>query len=113
MAAYAILDVDIHDIGDFLFYQRQLAPLLAEVGARYLARGGEHRVYEGDYQPSRLMLLEFPSLDALDAFYRSSPWCELAPARNACCRSRIVAVEGLPPESGHELHSRGEPGCEE
>lgn len=101
MAAYGILDVEMHDIGEFMLYQAQLAPLLAEVGARYLARGGEFRVYEGDYEPARLILLEFPSLPAMDAFYRSRGWRELATARRACSRANIVAVEGLPP---HRLH---------
>lgn len=102
MAAYAILDVEIRDIGEFLRYQRRLAPLLAAVGARYLARGGEFRVYEGDYAPARLILLEFPSLAAIDAFYRSRGWHELAPERDACSRSSIVAVEGLPAKRSHQ-----------
>ena len=48
MTAYAIVDVTVHDIADFLMYQRKLAPLLRAAGARYLARGGEFRVYEGN-----------------------------------------------------------------
>ncbi len=41
MVAYAIVEVDVHDIADYLLHQQQLAPLLESAGARYLARGGE------------------------------------------------------------------------
>lgn len=101
MFAYAIVDVDIHDIADYLVYQKQVAPLLEAAGARYLARGGEFRVYEGDYEPGRLMVLQFPSLDAMDEFYASESYQALRAQRDACSISRTVAVQGL--QGGREL----------
>ena len=95
MAAYAIVDVTVHDIGEFLDYQRKLAPLLRAAGARYLARGGEFRVYEGDYEPGRLLVVEFPSLEAMDAFFGGGPYLSLQGERDACCSCRILAVQGL------------------
>jgi uncharacterized protein (DUF1330 family) len=95
MVAYAIVEVDVHDIADYLVHQQQLAPLLYSAGARYLARGGELRYYEGDYELGRLMVVEFPSLEAMDEFYQSEAYQALRPQRDACSRSRIVAVEGL------------------
>lgn len=95
MAAYAIVDVDVHDIAHFIVYQRKVAPLLQAVGARYLARGGEFRVYEGDYEPGSLIILEFPSMDIMDEFYESEDFQSLNPERDACSSSRIVAVKGL------------------
>jgi Uncharacterized conserved protein len=44
-------------------------PALEQAGAKYLVRGGAHKVYEGDWQPRRIVLLEFPSVEALEAFY--------------------------------------------
>ncbi|MDX1736386.1 MAG: DUF1330 domain-containing protein [Halioglobus sp.] len=99
MAAYAIVDVDVHDIEAFMRYQKKVAPLLEGAGARYLARGGELRVYQGDYEPGRLILLEFPSLDVMDTFYNSSRYKALAPERDACSSCRVLAVQGLE-ESG-------------
>lgn len=95
MVAYAIVDVDVHDIADYLAYQQKVAPLLAAAGAHYLARGGEFRVYEGDYQPGRLLVVQFPSLEAMDEFYASEAYQALIPQREACSRSRIVAVQGM------------------
>jgi len=95
MTAYAIVDVEVHDIAEFVRYQKQVAPLLASAGARYLARGGEFRVYEGDYEPGRLLLVEFPSLEAMDRFYASEDYRALDSQRDACATCRILAVEGL------------------
>jgi uncharacterized protein (DUF1330 family) len=95
MVALVITDLDIFDIEDYLAYQQALRPLLAEVGARYLVRGGLFRVYEGDYQPRRLVVVEFPSLEAVDDFYESAGYQALEAQRKACSSARIIAVEGL------------------
>ena len=95
MAAYAIVDVDVFDIEQYLVYQKAVAPLLVTAGARYLARGGEFRIYEGDYEPGRLILVEFPSMEAMDEFYESAAYQSLRPQREACSSSRIIAVQGL------------------
>lgn len=95
MAAYVVTDLDVFDIEHYLAYQHALKPLLAEVGARYLARGGASRVYEGDYQPPRLVVLEFPSLEAVEDFYTGERYLALEPQRKACSSARIIAVDGL------------------
>jgi uncharacterized protein (DUF1330 family) len=69
MAAYAIFDVDIRDPARYQEYMKQVKPALLAAGARYLARGGAHKVYEGDWTPRRIVLLEFPSMAELVSFY--------------------------------------------
>jgi uncharacterized protein (DUF1330 family) len=95
VAAFVITDLEVFDIEHYLAYQQAVRPLLAAAGARYLARGGPFRVYEGDYQPRRLVVLEFPSLEAVDEFYASAPYQSLETQRRACSSARIIAVEGL------------------
>jgi uncharacterized protein (DUF1330 family) len=95
LAAYVITDLEVFDIEHYLAYQQAVKPLLEAAGARYLARGGEFRVYEGDYQPRRLVVLEFPSLEAVDDFYASAGYQSLEPQRRDCSSARIIAVEGL------------------
>ncbi len=103
MPAYALLDVEIFDIEQFMAYQKRVSPLLDAIGARYLARGGELRVYAGDYQPNRLLLLEFPSMEAMDRFHTSRAYTDLAKVRDRCCRCQIVAVRGLMPDRAAAL----------
>ncbi len=97
MAAYAILDLDIYDIAAYLKYQRAVKPLLKAAGARYLARGGDFKVFEGDYQPQRLVLVEFPSLQGMEDFYESEAYQALELQRRACSSARILGVEGCAP----------------
>jgi uncharacterized protein (DUF1330 family) len=97
MAAYAILDLDIHDVAEYLRYQSAVKPLLEAAGARYLARGGEFTVFAGEYRPGRLMVVEFPSLSAMEDFYRSDGYQALEPQRRSCSQANIVGVEGCNP----------------
>jgi uncharacterized protein (DUF1330 family) len=45
MAAYVIVDVEIRDPNRYQDFMTRVKPVLAEAGARYLARGGAHKVY--------------------------------------------------------------------
>ncbi len=94
MTAYAIMDVEIFDIEQYMQFMQRVKPLIERSGGHYLARGGEFRVYEGDYEPRRLVLMEFPSLEEWDRFYHSEDYQLLKPLRDACSHSRLVAVSG-------------------
>lgn len=70
-------------------------PALEQAGAKYLVRGGAHKVYEGDWQPRRIVLLEFPSVEAWEAFYTGPTYQGLKSVRDACSSARLVSVTGL------------------
>ena len=70
-------------------------PALEAAGCKYLARGGAHKVYEGDWSPRRIVLLEFPSLAAWEEFYNGATYRGLKAIRDACSEARLVGVEGL------------------
>jgi uncharacterized protein (DUF1330 family) len=95
MAAYVITDLEVFDIEHYLGYQQAMRPLLEAAGAHYLARGGEARVFEGEFRPRSIVILEFPSLDAVQDFYDSEDYQALEPRRLACSSARIIAVQGL------------------
>lgn len=95
MVAYAIIDLEVYDIEDYLAYQQAIRPVLEAFGGRYLARGGPFKVFVGDYQPRRLILLEFPSLAAIEDFFTSPGYQALEPQRQACSDGRMIGVEGL------------------
>lgn len=94
MTAYAIMDVEIFDIEQYMQFMQRVKPVIEKWGGHYLARGGEFRVYEGDYEPRRLVLMEFPSLEEWDRFYHSEDYQQLKPLRDECSHSRLVAVSG-------------------
>jgi uncharacterized protein (DUF1330 family) len=59
MPAYVIFDVEIRDLARYQDFMNQVKPALEAAGARYLARGGAHRVHEGDWSPRRIVIIEF------------------------------------------------------
>ena len=95
MTAYAILDIDIFDIADYMQYQKAIGPLLASVGAQYLVRGGEFQVIEGSFEPQRLIVVEFPSMETLMDFYHSKAYKALESQRQTCSRATVIAVRGV------------------
>jgi uncharacterized protein (DUF1330 family) len=96
MSAYAILDVDIWDMARYQEFMQAVKPALEAAGGRYLVRGGRHKVYEGDWQPQRLVVLEFPSIEAFEAFYHGPVYLRLKAMRDQCSSARLIAVEGVP-----------------
>lgn len=95
MAAYAIVDLHILDVAEYLAYQHDLGPLLEDAGARYLARGGEFAILSGDLKPERLLIMEFPSMASLRSFYASDAYLALEAKRAACAHVSVIAVNGL------------------
>ena len=76
-------------------YMAGVKPALEAAGARYLARGGAHTVYEGHWEPRRPVLVEFPSSKAADEFSNSETYRRLKAIRYECSSARIVMVEGV------------------
>ena len=69
MSAYVIFDVEIFDLTRYQEFMVGVKPALEAAGGKYLARAGEHRVYEGDWEPRRIVILEFPDIAAFESFY--------------------------------------------
>jgi uncharacterized protein (DUF1330 family) len=95
MAAYVIFDVEIRDPTRYQEFMNQVKPALDQAGARYLARGGAHKVYEGDWSPRRIVLLEFPTHAAWESFYYGPVYQGIKSIRDECSSARLVSVEGL------------------
>jgi uncharacterized protein (DUF1330 family) len=69
--------------------------LIAAHGGRYLARGGPIEVLDGEFAPKWVTLVEFPSMDAARAWYRSPEYERIRPIRLGNAESSMVLVEGL------------------
>ena len=95
MVAYVIFDVDIRDPKQYQEFMSGVKPALERAGGKYLARGGAHKVYEGDWQPRRIVLLEFPSIAVFETFYSDATYQGLKSIRDACSSARLVGLEGL------------------
>ena len=95
MAAYLIADVDVFDATVFEEYKREVPATEERFGGRYLGRGGATRVLEGDWEPHRLVVLEFPDMPSLLGWYNSPEYARLKGIRERCAKTRIIALEGV------------------
>ena len=94
MAAYVIATVDVRDAALFEEYRKQVPDTIARHGGKYLVRGGQHQVLEGAWQPSRLVVLEFPSLEQARRWYDSEDYRAPKALRMKCALTDAVLVEG-------------------
>ena len=95
MAAYVIADIEITDPAAYEEYRSKVPATIAQYGGRYVARGGKTEPLEGGWQPKRIALLEFPSLDQARKWYRSPEYAPLIKIRQKASRGRVIMVEGL------------------
>lgn len=95
MAAYLIGNIEVTDPAAYEEYKKGVAATVAAYGGRSLARpGAAMEVLEGDWTPKRLVILEFPSLAQLKAWYRSPEYRPLLDIRLRSAKSSLIAVEG-------------------
>ena len=93
MSVYVILDIDVHDEEKYLEYQKQVPDIIKSYGGRYLVRGG-NVIPLGEWQPERIVILEFPSLESLQTFVSCPEYEPVKKIRDESATSRIIAVEG-------------------
>lgn len=95
MAAYLIADIEVTDAAGYEEYRKGVPETIAAHGGRYLVRGGAVEVREGDWSPRRLVILEFPTMARLRAWYESPEYQPLRRQRERSANSRLVMVEGI------------------
>jgi uncharacterized protein (DUF1330 family) len=95
MPAYVIFDIHVDDPDAYAPYREPAGRTVEAHGGRYLARGGAHEGLEGDWDIDRLVILEFPSMDAARAWYGSAEYQEVLPIRQGASRGRGVLLAGV------------------
>jgi uncharacterized protein (DUF1330 family) len=98
MSAYLIADVTVTNAEQMAKYREWSTRAMQEHGAEVLVRGGEIDVLEGDWTPSRLVLLRFDDLATARAFYESETYRHARELRKNAGVLRMVAVDGLAAE---------------
>jgi uncharacterized protein (DUF1330 family) len=95
MPAYVIVDVEVTDPERYEQYKAATPATIAAADGRFLVRGGELTILEGDWQPARLVVLEFENLAAAESWYESEAYQAAKKLRGGGARMRMVAVQGL------------------
>lgn len=95
MAAYVIVDVEVLDPVAYQRYKEQVPATLAAYGGRFVARGGRAERLEGDWQPQRIVILEFESLERAKAWWGSTEYAGPKKLRQSASTADMIVVEGV------------------
>ena len=97
MPAYLIAEHIVTDAAKFEEYRTKVGPMMAKYGARYLTKGGSHKMPEGGHwSPERVVIMEFPDMASLNAWYTSAEYQPLIALRKASTSDKdmLFALEG-------------------
>jgi uncharacterized protein (DUF1330 family) len=97
MPAYLIANIRVKDPVKFAEYRDKVAPLIARHGGRYLVRGGAVTPVEGTPNLERVVILEYPDMAALKAFYHGPEYAPLIALRQEASDGDVALIEGYAP----------------
>lgn len=95
MTAYVIVDINVTDPVRYEDYKRLAAPTVELYGGKYIARGGKTETLEGDWSPSRLVILQFENAEQAKNWHNSIEYSEAKGLRHETAISRMVVIDGV------------------
>ena len=94
MKAYVIALETIHDQTMFAEYAKGVAATLAPFEGRFVARGGKFTMLEGEWQHPRTVIIEFPSREAAEGWYKSVDYRKIIGLRHKSSSGNLVILDG-------------------
>ena len=96
MPAYVIADVrDARDAEALAEYRRVNTEVVADHGGRFIVRGGETELLEGEWDTRRIVVIEFPDMDAARRWYDAEDYAPLKALRQSASDTNIILVDGV------------------
>lgn len=95
MSAFVLVEIEIHNQDLYHQYTQLTPPSIAAYQGRFVVRGGETTVLEGDWKPERLVLLEFPSVARAKEWWHSEAYSKARTIRQQAASTRMVIVNGV------------------
>jgi uncharacterized protein (DUF1330 family) len=95
MAAYVIYQGEVTDPEQYERYKTRAAASIEAAGGRYIVRGGDFDVLEGEAPAGRTVVVEFPSREAALEWYRGRAYTEARALREHAARARLYVVDGV------------------
>jgi uncharacterized protein (DUF1330 family) len=97
LSAYVISEVEILDEQLGNEYRALAAASIEQFGGRYLVRGAEPLVPEGESTTRRIVIVEFPTMERLKEWYASAAYAQALELRARALERRLMFVEGVGP----------------
>ncbi|MBW8189791.1 DUF1330 domain-containing protein [Neiella marina] len=94
MSAYVVVDVAIDNREKYQQYVQQITPTVAACGGRYLACDADIQVLSGDWQPNRLVMMEFPDKATAEHWATCREYAPIHALRNRYAKANMVIIDG-------------------
>ena len=95
MPAYIIVEIEIHDPETYEEYKKLTPISLAAYGGKFIVRGGRIETLEGDWQPQRIVVLEFPTVERAKEWWASEEYAPAKNLRQRTAHTKMIVVEGF------------------
>ena len=95
MSAYILARMKVTNWDQYKEYTKATPAVLAKFGGKFIVRGGEILTLEGPEETSRIVLLEFPSLEKAKEFYSSKEYGEAKKLREGAATASFIVLQGL------------------
>lgn len=95
MSAYIIVEVDIHNAEEYEDYKKLTPASLQPFNGKFIVRGGATETLEGNWQPKRIVVLEFPDKDSAKQWWSSEEYAPAKALRQRTASTRMIMVEGV------------------
>jgi uncharacterized protein (DUF1330 family) len=94
MSAYLIAVETVHDEAMFAEYRKHVIATLEAFGGRFVARGGKLTVLEGEWPHPRTVIIEFPTREAAEGWYKSADYQKVIGLRLKSTSGNLVILDG-------------------
>ena len=94
MPAYIIVEIEIHDAKLYEDYKKLTPGSLGAYDGKFIVRGPQTECLEGDWNPQRIVVLEFPSVEKAKAWWASEGYAPAKAIRQSASKTKMIVVEG-------------------
>ena len=95
MRAFVIVEISIHDPELYEEYKKLTPASVTAYDGKFIVRGGKTETLEGNWQPGRFVVLQFPSVERAKEWWASEEYAPAKAIRQANAETKMILVEGL------------------
>lgn len=95
MPAYVIVEVSVEDSKDYEEYKKLTPATITAYDGRFVIRGGQTETLEGNWQPERIVVLEFPTVQRAKEWWSSDLYSKAKTIRQRSAKTKMIVVGGL------------------
>ncbi|WP_263357556.1 DUF1330 domain-containing protein [Acidicapsa ligni] len=95
MPGYFVINLKVTNRQKIEEYSDEVAVLVEQYGGHYLVRGGAYDILEGEWDADRVVVVEFPNVEAVKSFHASGQYARLHQICTEGAKSNAIAVAGV------------------